>query len=303
MSASASPAAVPGPLEGRVLLGWFERDMAVRYLTQSCIFDPPITEADAEAMWRSYRDRCEALPEREAASPALLPLNHQERQHGNQFLTALARLGPHTVQDVIKIDLSQLIVHQLYVVTSRSTDLYVGQVRTTSGWLHQALPLTPRPPARFTWNLIVAPNGLSTGADFDIPHGEFVFAPDPTGQFFSVQQFQSHISVMRGPGTGPQRMLLKAGYHRSYARALSMMLPTATVPSAVVALERNTFGVPPNQAAGAAGLTVATAGLRPTGRRPALLGDFFDDALAMKVNLRRKRYQLQVRSTWVEIDA
>jgi len=47
---------------------------------------------------------------------------------------------------------------------------------------------------------------------------------------------------------------------------------------------------------------VDTAGLCPTGRRPALLADFFDEDLAMKVNLRRKRYQLQVRSTWVEID-
>ena len=80
-----------------------------------------------------------------------------------------------------------------------------------------------------------------------------------------------------------------------------MMPPAATVPSAVVALERNTFGDTSNQVAGA-GLIVDTAGLCPTGRRPALLADFFDEDLAMKVNLRRKRYQLQVRSTWVEID-
>ncbi len=300
---AANPVVVSHSLEGRVLLGWFERDMVVRYLTQACVFDPPITDAEAEAIWRPYRDRCEALSEREAAAPSLIPLNHDERQHAKQFLATLAKLGAHTIQDVIKIDLSRLVVHQFYVVVSRSNDLYLNQVRTTRGWLHQALPLVPRPPAAFKWNLILAPNGLSTGADFDIPHGEFVFGPDPTGQFFSVQQFQNYISVMKGPGTGPQRMLLKAGYHRSYARALSMTLPTATVPSAVVALERNTFGAPPNQAAVAAGLTVATAGLCPTGCRPALLADFFDDALAMKVTLRRKRYQLQVRSTWVEIDA
>lgn len=300
---AANPVAAPQALEGRVLLGWMERNDAVRYLTKNCVFDPPLLDDAAEAVWRPYHDRCSALPEREAAAPPLLPLNHHERQHANQFLAALARLGPHTIQDVIKIDLSLLIVHQLYVVVGRSNDLYLSQVRTTNGWLHQALPLTPRSAPTFTWNLQVAPNGLSTSADFDIPHAEFVFAPDPTGQFFSVQQFQNHISVMRGPGTGPQRMLLKAGYHRSYARALSMMLPTATVPSAVVALERNTFGAPPpNQAAAAAGLTVATTGLRPTGRRPALFADFFDDTLAMRVNLRRKRYQLQVRSTWVEID-
>ncbi|MFY9561282.1 MAG: hypothetical protein WAQ52_13700 [Terriglobales bacterium] len=283
-------------------MGWLERDDAVRYLTQSCIFDPPLTEAQAEVIWRPYRERCEALPEREAAAPSHIPLNHDERKHASLFMAAQARLGPQTIQDVIKIDLSRVVVHQLSIVATRSNDLYFSRVRTTTGWLHQALPLTPRPPAAFTWNLSVSANGLNTAVDFDIPHGEFVFAPDPTGQFFSVQQYQSYISVMRGPGTGSERMLLKAGYHRSYARVLSMMLPTATVPSAVVALERNTFLPPPNQAA-AAGLTVATAGLRPNGRRPALFADFFDDALAMRVNLRRKRYQLQVRSTWVEIDA
>jgi hypothetical protein len=291
----------PQALEGKVLLGWMERDMAVRYLTTTCLFDPPLTDAGAETIWRPYRDRCEALPEREAAAPQPIPLNHDEQQHATNFLAALNRIGPHMIQDVIKIDLSALIVHQLYIVTGRSSDLYVNRVRSANGWLHQALPLTPRAPAGFRWNLL-APNGLSTGADFDIPHAEFVFAPDPTGQFWSVQQFQNYISVMKGPGTGRERMLLKAVYHRSYARSLSMMLPTATVPSAVVALERNTFGLPPNQAAAAAGLTVATAGLRPTGRRPALFADFFNDDLAMRVNLRRKRYQLQVRSTWVEID-
>lgn len=80
-----------------------------------------------------------------------------------------------------------------------------------------------------------------------------------------------------------------------------MMPPAATVPSAVVALERNTFGDPPNQAVGA-GLIVDTAGLRPTGIRPALLADFFDTNLAMKVTIRKKRYQLQMRTTWVEMD-
>jgi hypothetical protein len=298
---AANPGGVPQALEGRVLLGWMERDIAVRYLTTSCVFNPPLTDAAAEAIWRPYRDRCEALPEREASAPQPLPLNHEERQHANQFLAALTQLGPHAIQEIIKIDLSRTVVHQLYVVVSRSNQQYLNQVRSSAGWLQHALPLTPRPPAQLRTNFGV--NGLHTSADIDIPHAEFIFAPDPTGQFFSVQQFQNYISVMRGQGTFANRLLLKAGYHRSYARALSM-IPTATVPSAVVALERNTFGSPPNQVVGA-GLTVATAGLRagPAGRRPAIFSDFFDDALAMRVNLRRKRYQLQVRSTWVEIDA
>lgn len=298
---AANSQVAPQTLEGRVLVGWMDRDTAVRYLTTTCVFDPPITDADAEALWRPYRERCEALPERAASAPQRLPLSHDERHHATQFMSALARMGPHNIQEVIKVDLSCLVVHQLYVVASRSSQQYMNQVRSTTGWLQHALPLTPRAPAQIRTNFAV--NGLHTSADIDIPHAEFIFAPDPTGQFFSVQQFQCYISVMMGQGTFANRMLLKAGYHRSYARALSM-IPAATVPSAVVALERNTFGAPPNQAVGA-GLTVATAGLRagPAGRRPALFADFFDDDLAMRVNLRRKRYQLQVRSTWVELDA
>lgn len=295
----ASNPAPQNTLNGVLLLGWMDRDNAVTYLMRNCISDPPYTEATAEALWRLYRDRCEALPEREALAPDRLPLTPEERQHANRFLASLNQLGPHTVQDFVKIDLSKLVVHQVIIVASRSNEQYLNRVRNNTGWLNQALPLTPRPGAQITSRVSV--NGLHTSADFDIPHGEFIFAPDPTGQFFSVQQFQAYISVVRGPGDAGRRLMLKAGYHRSYARARSMMPPAATVPSAVVALERNTFGDPPNQVAGA-GLIVDTAGLRPTGCRPALLADFFDDNLAIRINLRRKRYQLQVRSTWVEID-
>ena len=285
---------------GVVLLGWMDRDSAVKYLMTNCVSDPPYTEASAEALWRQYRDKCEALPEREALAPDELPLNPDEREHVNQFLLVLNKIGPHTIEGFVKIDLSKLVVHQYVVVVGRANEKYFNQVRSTKGWLHQALPLMPRPPAQITnkWSV----NGLHTSADFEIPHAEFFFAPDPNGQFFSVQQFQAHISVMRGPGNSGLRMLLKAGYHRSYARARSMMPPAATVPSAVVALDRNTFGDPPNQVAGA-GLVADAAGLRPEGRRPALFEDFFNEALAMKVTVRKKRYQLQMRSTWVELDA
>ncbi len=286
----------PG-VDGILLLGWMDRDNAVKYLTTNCVFDPPLSEAAAETLWKQYRERCESLPERKAAAPAFIPLNHEERQHATKFMTFLNSLGPHQIKDVVKVDLSALVVHQLVITVSHS-DTYLREVNSCKGWLHKALPLTPRPPAQIQTR--VAVNGLNTMADIDIPHAEFAFLPDPTGQFFSVQQFQCYISVFKGMGTMSERLILKAGYHRSFARARSMM-PPATVPSAVVALEQNTLGSPPNNLAGA-GLTVATAGLRPDGCRPAIFSDFFNDALAIKIKLRKKRYQLQVRSTWVEID-
>jgi hypothetical protein len=275
-----------------------DRDAAVKYL-MGCVADPAYTEATAEELWRQYRDKCAALPERDATAPESLPLSPEEKHHTTRFLAALNKLGGHGIKDFVKVDLGKLVVHQLSVVTSRSNEQYLNHVRSMSGWLHQALPLEPRPPAQFTSKIWA--NGLNTFADFDVPHGEFIFSHDPTVQFFSVQQFQAYISAMRGPGGTGSRLMLKAGYHRSYARARSMMLPTATVPSAVVALERDTFGEPPNQVGGA-GLTVDTAGLCPTGCRPPLFADFFNDDLAMRVTIRKKRYQLQMRSTWVELD-
>jgi hypothetical protein len=193
-----SNSAVPQTLRGVVLLGWMNRDNAVKFLTTKCVSDPPYTNDSAEALWRQYRAKCEALPEREALAPEELPLNHEERQHTSRFLAALNRVGPHTVQGFLKIDMSKLVIHQVDVVVSRASEQYLNRVRSNSGWLHQALPLEPRPPA--TCNTQVSMNELHTSADFDIPHGEFFFAPDPTGQFFSVQQFQCYISVMRGPG-------------------------------------------------------------------------------------------------------
>jgi hypothetical protein len=69
---AANSVAQPHTLEGTVLLGWMDRDNAIRFLVNSCIADPPYTPATA--------------------------------------------VGPHQIQDVIKVDLSRLVVHQLHVV-------------------------------------------------------------------------------------------------------------------------------------------------------------------------------------------
>jgi hypothetical protein len=116
---SANPAA-PQTLRAVVLLGWMDRHNAVKYLTTKCVSDPPYTDASAEGLWRQYRDKCEALSEREALAPEELPFNHEERQHTNLFLAALNRVGPHTVQGFVKIDMSKLVIHQLDVVLSRA---------------------------------------------------------------------------------------------------------------------------------------------------------------------------------------
>src|SRR5712691_756181 len=116
-------AAGPQTLSSIVLLGWMDRDAAIKYLV-GCVADPPYTEATAEALWRQYRERCEALPEREALAPEALPLTPEERQHVNRFLAVMNQIGPHTIQNFLKVDLSKLVAHQLTVVASRSNEQY-----------------------------------------------------------------------------------------------------------------------------------------------------------------------------------
>jgi hypothetical protein len=90
-------------------------------------------------------------------------------------------------------------------------------------------------------------------------------------------------------------MMLWAGYHRSYARMLSIA-PDAMDRSLVVALTKD------------ADLKVSTGspnhGERKilTGPRPPLFGDFFDARFFMNVKLRKRRFELRVRAELVPVD-
>jgi len=74
------------------LVGWFERDMAVRYLTQACVFGSTITDAQAEAMWRPTVTGRGSSGAR-GSSAALIPLNHTTSAC-ETVLAPLPKLGP-----------------------------------------------------------------------------------------------------------------------------------------------------------------------------------------------------------------
>jgi hypothetical protein len=261
-----------------------------------CAFDPPIDASQAEGIWAEYRARAEAIPERPPALPVHLPLNSRDQIHAQKFMRFLNSKGAHDIGSVIKVDLSQLAVVQYVVVTERAEN-YAPIVANDDGWRHECLPLKDPTPTNLRASVSrTGPNGLSTEATIDVPHSEHAFLPDPTGTAFTVTQFLRHVTAVQGGN----RLYLKAGYHRSFAKVLSV--PVATVPSAMVALVSNTFTPAPIPVNAAAGLTTGTAGLDPFGLRAAVLRDFFTDGLFMDVLLRKKRYQLQVRSTWVAID-
>src|SRR5947209_627686 len=173
---AALPQAIP-TIRGRLLLGWMPRQQATSFLLNDCVFDPPIQAAEAERLWEDYRARVEALPQRNYSQPSRLPLTPEEQRHARRFRDFLRTLGPTVVYDVIKIDLRQTVVHQLYVVTERA-DSYVNRVRSSTGWLQECLPTVARSPAQIRTTVNVS--GMNSTAVVELPHAEFIFLPDQT---------------------------------------------------------------------------------------------------------------------------
>lgn len=279
-------------LKGRVLLGWLQRDEAVRFLLNDCAFDPPMDEPKAESLWANYRARVDALAERAQSIPVGVGLTPAEAGHGAALMAFLHSIGRTEYLGVKKIDLRELTVRQYMVTTERSEE-YAAKLTTEQAWLHECLPLTPTN-GGFSWRHSL--NGMNGYIECDVPHGEWIFAPLGNGAFAPIEGLR-HITAM----DGGDRTFLWAGYHRSFARVLTT--PIANAPTALVAVARNVLISP-----AAAGVTpgVATNAiidpLGPFGAKAARFGDFFVDGLFMDVDLRKKRYQLQVHANWVALD-
>lgn len=260
-----------------------ERDAAVRFLRDECIFDPPLSEQDAENLWRPYREAVQNLPVREARAPERLPLDNPEREAAQRFLQEHHRRGATNILDVIKVDPFRLVVHQHQVVLDRAQD-YADSLRTSAGWIAQSLPT--RVPAQSQVQIQARPNTM----DIRIPHAEFVFAFDPRGGF-QIQELARHVTVT----AFEERIMLWAGYHRSYAR-IATTAPDAIDRSLLVVLTTDgTFAVAPDS---------PNQGLRDTlcGLRPPLFSDFFDERFFMRVQLLKKRFELRVRAKVVPIN-
>jgi hypothetical protein len=281
----------PSILDAVVLLGWMERDHAIAFLQNDCVFDPPMTRDAADRLWSEFRQRAESLPPRQIAAPRHLPLTAEEQHHAQRFLGFLRQIGVSEITDVLKIDPFELVVRQYVILTDRAGGYHL-RCSNANTWMEECLPTQLTNPQI---TVTFSQQNFDTAADIDIPHAEFIFAPGPNGAFGPVQLLR-HITVMNAGN----RMLLWAGYHRTYARVLSTT-PTAAERSALVALTSNTLAPPPNPATGVT-LAGAGAGLDLFGCRPPLFADFFAEGFFMKIKLRKKRYQLQMRTKWVQID-
>ncbi len=264
---------MPQTLDGVVLLGWMEKEEAVTYLRETCWFDPQLTIEQAEALWAPYRIAVEQLPEREVEAPPRFPIPPAAQAVVNDFV---ARTRGPEVLGVIKIDPRLLAIYQLYVAVDRA-DHHAQNIGNTD-WARTCLQLD-RPvsqlPIRMDGNAIKV----------SVPHGEHILALRPDGAF-QIQQGGAFISVCEING----RMILKAGYHRSFAFARAMM-------NALEASEKSLFVALTATAPPQLSPQFPTQGLRTTvlGSRPPLLSDFFNLSLAMEVKLRRKKYEYHFR--------
>jgi hypothetical protein len=260
-------------LNAVLLLGWMERQDAVEYLLRGCVFDPPFTEPQAEAKWNEYRERVQALPERNPQPPQRFPIPAGSRGHVTDFLRRFRRPGTD-IADVININPMELVIYQFYIVTDKADEHH----NRPASWARKTLVLD-RPACQLHMR-------IEDGAiKLALPHGEHMIAFNTSG--FQIQQAAGFVSVVEIGG----RLLLKAGYHRSFAFARAAMNePEARDKCELVAL---TTSLPPQ-------LAVASPhqGLRTTvlGSRPALFSDFFDPDLAMTVRLRRKKYEAHIRT-------
>lgn len=275
---------MPKTVDAVILPGWKTRDEAVTYLQNDCVFDPQLTDQQAEDFWRPYRDRVEALGQRKAAAPQRVGLSGKEQQWADNFLQTFRARGAKNIRDVMKIDPMALVVHQHYVLTDRA-DRYSKTIKNKDSWMHECLNSNPPPPR----NIQIYPGAGSINVM--VPHMEFMFGFDQrTG--FAVQELLRLVTVTEFQN----RLLLWSGYHRSYARTMSM------VPDAI---DRSILVVLTTDGAFMVGQASPNQGLRDTlcGLCPPLFKDFFDPDFFMRVKLREKRFELQIRAQVVAIDA
>jgi hypothetical protein len=265
---------------GVALLGWMEKSQAIRFLTEDCWFEPTLTESAAESLWREWRDRAAALPEREAPAPEQFPLTQAENAHAARFLQFVGSLGVSGAQ-VIKIDPMELVAGQYHIAIDVAAT-HAQRCAEDSAWMERTLPTSPSNPQL---NMNFIRRNMDTEVLIDLPHGEFIFGVHPHGGF-GPKELLGHVMVV---GAG-KRLLLGKGYHRLYAR-VSAVCGSLPERLCLVALDPTTLTPPSTD--------TANHGLDIFGVRPALFADFFTEGLALPVHLRKKHYQLQIQARWV----
>jgi hypothetical protein len=220
----------------------------------------------------------DALPEREVAPSRRLPIPAKHETTIKEFLSRYR--SPETI-DVINIEPSDLLSYQLYLITDQA-DLHALD---GADWVRKCLQME-RPASQLQW---CNERGL---IKVRLPHAEHMFGLRPDGTF-RIQQMGNCVSVCQIE----RRIILKAGYHRSFAFLRDRMNdPDARDISLLVVLTKS---LPPQLCADFPSQSLRAAVL---GSRPPLLLDFCNADLAMSVMLRKKRFEMHIQANLVAVD-
>lgn len=268
----------PATVDAIVLLGWMEQDEAVTFLQDQCWFDPPLDRQQAEALWVQYHGRVQGMPVRNPQPTQRYPIPHAHQALIAEFLRRFR--GNSDVTDVLNVNPMDLAAYQTVVVTDRA-DHHHNQA---GGWARKTLVID-RPASNLPMRI------ERDTIKLILPHAEHMIGQQSDGAF-RIIQFAGFVSVI---DLGGGRLLLKAGYHRSFAFARAVMNePDARDKLELVAL---TTSLPPQLSPG-----FPQPGLRTMvfGSRAPLFSDFFVPDLAMTVKLRKKRWETHIRITAVD---
>ena len=247
------------------------KNEALRVL-KNCYFEKTLNERAATKLWRDYRDKVLALPQRDPGQLQRLALTECERLAIEAHVQRL-RSGPNGCyfEEVIKVHPGDLIAHQLDVVTDQcqkyGLSMQDEQLRINA-FLGVGLEFNGAPRPRQTSRHCT---------DLDLPHFEFV--PRITPQGIDFKERDRYVQIVSTPN---DRLLLWGGYHRTHA----VLCQLAGDAAAVAPLLTKMRGAPDVDAFFSRPSPRRDAVL---GERPPLLRDFFDPDLFITVNLRKFR--------------
>jgi hypothetical protein len=216
-----------------------------------------------------------------------IALSSAELDHARRFRDFLASMGVGEVQDVIKLDLSELTVLQHYVITERAQTM-AQAIHGPNDWFAEFLPLAARGSNVRCSFRRTAP--VSTCIEFELPHAEFLFQPNPQAPGnFALVECLHHATV----SVEADRIFLNTGYHRSFARMISA--PSGQKPTALLAVVAGATSITASQACGSERTS-------PRGDQAARFGDFLRDGLFFETALVMRRFQLQLTATVVALN-
>src|SRR5262245_11241012 len=269
-------------LDAVVLLGWMKQESAIAFLRERCVFPQPLSREDASDLWRRHRRLIEQQAVRAGSGPSLLPLTPQEQAASAAFLDQQSDSGS-LVRSVVKVDAAELRIRQLGVTFDRC-DRFNRACLTRDQWMRQWLNPLPAP-------MQGKVRAVANTIDIELPHPEFVLGFDSVAGF-RVVEAPRYLAV-RQTGTS---VTLMAGHHRTYAfLASSCGHEDRSVLAAVLE--------PGGVNDGGASTAVMEGAEDVCVRCPPAMADLLDERFALRVRMRPRRFELQIRARMATVAA